>query len=70
MESGAKKFVKLTEKVYNRLSTEKERPKTPTLKESQNVAVAFINTMFRQFFEVSNGDMLSTYGQNSSMLDL
>ena len=52
MEQGARKKIYLNDKVYSRLKTEKDRPKSVTLKEAQHFILPKIDGFFKTFWEV------------------
>ncbi len=53
MDQNARKKVRLTERTYNRLRQEKERPTTPTLIEAQHTISARLDGTFQNFWEVN-----------------
>ena len=53
IEQGARKKVLLSDKAYNRLRTEGDRPHTPTLKEIQNHLAPQLEEYFKRFWKVS-----------------
>ena len=52
MEQGARKKVHLSDTVYNRLRSERDRPRTPTLKEAQKYILPHIEEYFANFWNV------------------
>ena len=54
MEQGARKKVHLSDGVYNRLRTEKDRPKSATLKEAQRYITKQLEEYFQTFFQVGD----------------
>ena len=52
LEQGARKKVLMSDKVYDKLKKEKERPKTPTLKECQHHLLPSLDSLFKTFWEV------------------
>ncbi len=53
MEQGAKKKVHLSDRVYNKLKTEKDRPRTGTLKDAQTYLNTQLEEVFSRFWAVS-----------------
>ena len=53
MEQGAKKQVQLSDRVYTKLKTDKERPKSATLKDSLNHVAPKLEEAFSRFWAVS-----------------
>lgn len=47
----------MNDKVYNRLKTEKDRPRTATLKEAQNHILPRINELFSSFWESQTAEL-------------
>ena len=58
LEQGARKKVLMSDKVYDKLKKEKERPKTPTLKECQHHLVPPLDSLFKTFWEASINEIL------------
>lgn len=54
MEQGAKKKVHLSDRVYNKLKTERDRPKSPTLRDTQHYILPQIEESFSRFWAVSS----------------
>ena len=53
LEQGARKKVHLSDKVYTRLENERDRPKTPTLKEAQQYLLPQLQEHFDNFWKVT-----------------
>lgn len=53
MEAGAKKKILFNDKVYNKLKSDKDRPKSSTLKDVQHFLLPKIEEHFNKFWEVS-----------------
>ena len=52
IEQGARKKVLLSDKAYNRMKNEIERPKTPTLVEIQQHLTPQLESTFKRFWKV------------------
>ena len=52
MDQGAKKKVPLSDRVYNKLKSERDRPKTGTLKDTQHYILSQIEESFNRFWIV------------------
>ncbi len=52
MEQGARKKVLMSDKVYGRLKSEKDRPKTPTMRDAQHHIIPQLESYFHKFWEV------------------
>ncbi|KAI0239141.1 hypothetical protein LSAT2_010110 [Lamellibrachia satsuma] len=57
LNQGSRKKVLLSEKAYTRLRQEKDRPKTPTLKESQQHILPQLEQIFSNFMEMQTEEM-------------